>query len=555
MNLEMKALVKAGATYIQIDEPYYSGFPEDLPWGVKVLNTMVEGVDAKIAVHICYGNRYGKPSWEGSYRYLFPAILEAKVHQLTLEFARRGGEDLDLFKEFHTNFELGVGVIDVKTHDIETPEMVAERIRKALEVLPAERIFILPDCGCSICRATWRSPNCRPWWMARTSFARSWASKDGCRRIQFEKRFPPVVSATWWNWWPAPRRRRKSCGEIASSGLPEFPKWSAPASPATRAARPGTIRFASAAIAKERGLTPNVHLTCVNKTPAEVGKLLDEVIELGIENVFAITGDYPKGAPQGTVRIRSAIRCNWSNRSAEHAAAGRWPFLISVAVSPFKYTRSRLRLSISEAGKENRGGRRLRHHAARLRFAQVPRAEAYLDERGLKTPVFGNVYVLPPKAAERMSKGEPPGCWVSPELLERIQEEAKAPDKGMAARLERAAQMAGDRARSRVRGRVHWRRLISGSHPLDHPARRRKSRRAGKNWPKRSATARRAASISTIRPSRPRNANSTQPVLDVMPSPPTRPRPCARSWRACFAGSIITRPRPTPLENAEFAFK
>ncbi len=70
---------------------------------------MVEGVDAKIAVHICYGNRYGKPSWEGSYRYLFPTILEAKVQQLTLEFARRGGEDLDLFKEFNTNFELGVG--------------------------------------------------------------------------------------------------------------------------------------------------------------------------------------------------------------------------------------------------------------------------------------------------------------------------------------------------------------------------------------------------------------------------------------------------------------
>ncbi len=147
MNLEMKALVKAGATYIQIDEPYYSGFPEDLPWCVKVLNTMVEGVDAKIAVHICYGNRYGKPSWEGSYRYLFPTIMEAKVHQLTLEFARRGGEDLDLFKEFNTNFELGVGVIDVKTDDIETPEMVADRIQKALKVLPAERIFILPDCG------------------------------------------------------------------------------------------------------------------------------------------------------------------------------------------------------------------------------------------------------------------------------------------------------------------------------------------------------------------------------------------------------------------------
>lgn len=148
MNLELKALVKAGARLIQIDEPYFSGFPEDISWAVKVLNTLVDGVDAKISVHICYGNRYGKPSWEGSYRYLFPAILEAKVHQLTLEFARRGGEDLDLFKEFPSSFELGLGVIDVKIHDIETPEMVASHIRKALEVMPAEKIFVLTDCGC-----------------------------------------------------------------------------------------------------------------------------------------------------------------------------------------------------------------------------------------------------------------------------------------------------------------------------------------------------------------------------------------------------------------------
>src|SRR5215831_12985853 len=147
-NLELKQLVKAGARYIQIDEPYYSGFPEDLPWAVKALNCMVEGVNAKIAVHICYGNRYGKPSWEGSYRYLFPAILDAKVHQLTLEFARRGGEDLDLFTEFKPSFELGVGVIDVKSHEVETPEMVAEHIRRTLEVVPPEKIYVLTDCGC-----------------------------------------------------------------------------------------------------------------------------------------------------------------------------------------------------------------------------------------------------------------------------------------------------------------------------------------------------------------------------------------------------------------------
>ena len=147
LNMELKELVKAGAKYIQIDEPYYSGFPEDIQWGVKVLNILVDGVKANIAVHICYGNRYGKPSWEGSYRYLFPAILDAKVHSLSLEFARRGGEDMDLFREFKVPFELGAGVIDVKDNSIETPEIVAERIRKALNFVSPEKLYILPDCG------------------------------------------------------------------------------------------------------------------------------------------------------------------------------------------------------------------------------------------------------------------------------------------------------------------------------------------------------------------------------------------------------------------------
>ena len=148
LNPELKALAAAGANYIQIDEPSYSGFPDDLPWAIDALNIMTAGVDAKIALHICYGNRYGKPTWEGSYEYLFPAILRAKVQQLTLEFARRGGQDLHLFKHNAHPFELGVGVIDVKNPEIETPEIVAGHIRKALAVMPAERLFVLPDCGC-----------------------------------------------------------------------------------------------------------------------------------------------------------------------------------------------------------------------------------------------------------------------------------------------------------------------------------------------------------------------------------------------------------------------
>ena len=109
---------------------------------------MADGVEARLSLHICYGNRYGKPSWEGSYRYLFPAILETRVHQLTLEFARRGEEDVRLLREFDCPFTLGLGVIDVKSHDVETPELVAERIRAALEFVPPARLAVNPDCGC-----------------------------------------------------------------------------------------------------------------------------------------------------------------------------------------------------------------------------------------------------------------------------------------------------------------------------------------------------------------------------------------------------------------------
>jgi 5-methyltetrahydropteroyltriglutamate--homocysteine methyltransferase len=147
MNLELKSLVAAGADYIQADEPYFSGFPEDIGWGVEVINVLFEGVDARKGLHICYGNRYGKPNFEGNYRYLFPAILDAKIDQLTLEFARKGFDDLDLLRQYHFPFELGVGVIDVKSAEVERPEQVAARLRQVLQYIAPERVFVNPDCG------------------------------------------------------------------------------------------------------------------------------------------------------------------------------------------------------------------------------------------------------------------------------------------------------------------------------------------------------------------------------------------------------------------------
>jgi 5-methyltetrahydropteroyltriglutamate--homocysteine methyltransferase len=145
LNLELKELVRAGATHLQIDEPYYSGFPEDLPWALRSINEMVNGVNAHVTLHICYGNRYGKPSFEGSYEFLFPTIMDAKVQAISMEFARRGEDDIKLFKT--VPFQVGIGVIDVKTNEVESAAFVADRIRRALEVIPAERLIVTPDCG------------------------------------------------------------------------------------------------------------------------------------------------------------------------------------------------------------------------------------------------------------------------------------------------------------------------------------------------------------------------------------------------------------------------
>lgn len=98
---------------------------------VQAINIAYEGVDAHIILHVCYGNRYGKPYWDGNYRFLFPTIFDAHIHQLALEFARKGDEDLEFFSKYPSELELGVGIIDVKNPQVETASQVAERVQRS----------------------------------------------------------------------------------------------------------------------------------------------------------------------------------------------------------------------------------------------------------------------------------------------------------------------------------------------------------------------------------------------------------------------------------------
>jgi 5-methyltetrahydropteroyltriglutamate--homocysteine methyltransferase len=147
LNTEARALADAGARFLQIDEPFLAGYPEQAALAVEAVNIVTDGVPATWALHVCYGNRYARPSWEGHYDFLFPAVLEARVDQLVLEFARKGLEDLRLIKEYAWPSALGLGVIDVKSPAVESPELVAARIRRALEYVDPGRLVVNPDCG------------------------------------------------------------------------------------------------------------------------------------------------------------------------------------------------------------------------------------------------------------------------------------------------------------------------------------------------------------------------------------------------------------------------
>ena len=142
-----RALRDAGADLLQIDEPFLAGHPEQVELAVEAINIVTRDVDVTWALHVCYGNRYARPLWQGHYDFLFPAVLDAHVDQLVLEFARKGYEDLPGIERSGWDRDIGIGVIDVKSREVESPELVRTRIERALEFVPAERLIVNPDCG------------------------------------------------------------------------------------------------------------------------------------------------------------------------------------------------------------------------------------------------------------------------------------------------------------------------------------------------------------------------------------------------------------------------
>ncbi len=141
----LRALIDHGARVIQIDEPAAGTHPDEADLVAEGFNAATEGLDAEFTMHICFSE----------YRRLLPALLEAKrCAQWTWEFANRDGPDhdayqlLEMFREYGDRRAIGLGVLDVHRDLVESPEVVEDRILRAVRVLgDPERLWINPDCG------------------------------------------------------------------------------------------------------------------------------------------------------------------------------------------------------------------------------------------------------------------------------------------------------------------------------------------------------------------------------------------------------------------------
>ncbi len=136
------------AEVVQIDEANVTGHADDGPLAAAGINRVLEGVTTERAVHLCYGNYGGQTIQRGTYEKLVAFLNALQADHVVLEIARRPAEELAILRDVKPELGLGIGVIDIKDNEVESPERVARRIEHAAQTLGVERIrYVHPDCG------------------------------------------------------------------------------------------------------------------------------------------------------------------------------------------------------------------------------------------------------------------------------------------------------------------------------------------------------------------------------------------------------------------------
>ena len=168
---EVIALKKRGVDFIQFDEPTLSQVvfgeessetfmcaamasrkdpTEELELAVRLMNETVDGIDGvRLGVHVCRGNwsRREDVLLAGNYGPMLPYLTQMNVDQLVLEFATPRAGELEVFKEYENLKEIGLGVVNPRTDEIDAPKVIVDRVKEALRYFEPEKVFLNPDCG------------------------------------------------------------------------------------------------------------------------------------------------------------------------------------------------------------------------------------------------------------------------------------------------------------------------------------------------------------------------------------------------------------------------
>jgi 5-methyltetrahydropteroyltriglutamate--homocysteine methyltransferase len=145
LNEEIRDLKAAGADVIQLDEPWMQAFPDEARrYAITAVNRALEGIEGTTVIHLCFGYAAMVNDKPSGYSFL-PELSGAMAQQISIE-AAQPKLDLGILKDLPGKTVM-LGVLDLGTKEVETPEVVAERIRAGLRVLPADRLVPAPDCG------------------------------------------------------------------------------------------------------------------------------------------------------------------------------------------------------------------------------------------------------------------------------------------------------------------------------------------------------------------------------------------------------------------------
>jgi 5-methyltetrahydropteroyltriglutamate--homocysteine methyltransferase len=168
---EIIALRDQGCDFVQLDEPILSqvvfgeestetfmcaALPnrrdptDELEMAVRLMNETLEGIEGiRTGVHICRGNwsRKEEVLLTGNYGPMLPYLIQMNIDQLVLECATPRAGEMEVFKEYSNEKEIGLGVVNPRTDEIESPEQIVARVKELLQYFSPDKIYLNPDCG------------------------------------------------------------------------------------------------------------------------------------------------------------------------------------------------------------------------------------------------------------------------------------------------------------------------------------------------------------------------------------------------------------------------